>query len=195
MTAWVKPTVVNVTQDILHNGANDGTGYSMRINSSGKLALDVAFVAALASTTSITPNIWTHVAIVRNSGTWQCYINGVANGSTITNNPNAVSNWGTLGASRNGAGTAANFFSGVLDDVRFYTRVVTPSELLTLVANASVLNGTDISSSSLRAWYKLDESSGNMADSSGNGLTMTAVNSPTYTTGTIPSALLTRTAV
>lgn len=189
ITAWINPTAINVQQDIFQNGDNGGNGYELRITAGGKLRIDVAFVAGLSSTANLTAGAWQHVAAIRDGGVWQLYINGVANGSTITSTPNPVGSWATVGASRNGGGTASNLYGGLIDDVRFYERAITTGELTTLVSRASDPTISDISSTSLRAWWKMDESSGNPADSSGNALTLTAVNTPTFVTGIVATGV------
>jgi hypothetical protein len=70
-------------------------------------------------------------------------------------------------------------FSGSLDDIRIYNRVLSAAEVATL-------HSYHISppSSGLAGWWKFDESSGSAAaDSSGNGLTGTLTGAPTWTAG------------
>jgi len=84
------------------------------------------------------------------------------------------------------SGTSNNWFAGSVDDVRFYDRVLTGTELTNLYNNGNVWPYTDISSTSLKFWHKLDDASGSSAvDSSGNGNTLTLTNTPPWVTGIV----------
>lgn len=184
MCCWIKPTSVSVNQDIMENGANDGNGYVLQIRTTNKLRLDISFVASLSSSTSLTAGIWTHVAATRTAGTWQLYLNGVADGGTITNAPNGPGGHTVIGCSQTDGGTASNFFGGLIDDARLYDRALSAGELVSLVAQATTPS-LAVSSTSLMGHWKLDETSGNAADSSGAGRTMTNTGTVTYTEGKV----------
>lgn len=187
MSAWIKLTAITGSnQHFFQNGASDGNGYILMVKSTtGKIRIDLSFVAGLDSTSAITPGVWTHVACVRNAGTWQLYINGVADGGTIGNGPNSPSTNTTIGASKTSGGVAGSFFGGLMDDVRFYERALSAAEIAALYNYGIDINNGDVNSSNLKMWYKLDETSGNAADSSGGGFTLTNTGTATYTTGQV----------
>jgi hypothetical protein len=75
--------------------------------------------------------------------------------------------------------------NGLVDDVRIYNREITPTERAALYA------GTEISSTSLMAWWKMNEGTGTtLADNSGNGNTATfsGTTLPVWVNGLLPSA-------
>jgi hypothetical protein len=88
--AWVCFTSLpNSLNAIYSNGLNDSTGAIaavVYVNSAGNLGF---YNYPVATTTSSTVPLgrWTHVAIVRNSGTIALYINGVS-GATVANSSN-----------------------------------------------------------------------------------------------------------
>lgn len=184
ISGWMKSTDVTLTQHMFQNGNNDGDGYVLMIASS-KLRIDLSFVANLNSSTTFVNNTWYHVACVRNAGVWQLYINGLADGGTISNNPNSPGGNTCLGTSKNSGGTpSSSYFGGLLDDWRWYARPLSAAEILDIYnqgSNPSII----VSAASLGGHWKCDESSGNLADSSGNGYTMTGTNTPTFTTGIV----------
>ena len=195
ISAWINLTAISGTQAIFQNGESDGNGYIFRINSAGRLQLDVSFVASLTASTVLTPGTPYHAVCRRISGTWQIFLNGSTDGGTIGNNPNGPGGNTTVGAQRTSGGTASNFFGGLLDDVRFYSRALSNGEI-TALYNQGTTPSIVVDSTSLEGHYKFDETSGNAADSSGNGRTLTNNNTATYTTGIVAiSNIPARTAV
>jgi hypothetical protein len=88
----------------------------------------------IASSSSLTLNTWNHIAVVRNGNSWQIYINGVADGASVTWNGNVDNNtssavFGIGGDITTGSGLTWN---GYIDDLRItkgyarYTSNFTP---------------------------------------------------------------------
>ena len=187
MCAWVKPSSFpNAQNMVITNGENDGNGYGLYIASDGTIRLDIAFVASLNSAQAISAGVWSHVAVVRSGGTWQCYLNGVAVGGTIGNNPNGPGARYCIGAGLQAAGTTNRWFAGAVDDARFYERALSASELLAIYNRGININNPDVSSANLKFWHKFEEGSGTSAASSGSSSnTLTLVNTPTWVTGQV----------
>ncbi len=86
----------------------------------------------IQGTTSVNTGLWVHVAVTRakTGGQVKLYINGAlqttATGSTATLNSNSVI---TLGATQ---GDATRSYNGSLDEVRFYTKVLSQAEITAL---------------------------------------------------------------
>src|SRR5262249_35835486 len=75
----------------------------------------------------------------------------------------------------------SSYTNGKIDDVRLYSRALSPSEISRLYDWAPGPVG----------WWKLDDRTGTSAfDSSGNGNTGTLTNGPAWTTGKIGQGLL-----
>lgn len=190
VVAWVKVTAypeAGVAAVIFNNGAHDGNGYQLRITDTGVFNFDISFVANLSSGYTLNTGQWYQVAVIRSGGTAQCYVDGVAQGSTSASTPNAISNFTTIGASQVAAGTVSRFFNGVVDDVRLYNRAITTTELTQLYnRGTNTRDYADISSTNLVQWFKLDETSGtSCADSSASAAPMTTTGSPSFVAGKV----------
>ena len=118
--AWVYPTTLAGTKPIIEcrTSASSTAGYAFLVDSSGNLAVYVnGFLGA--STTALSANAWTHVALVRTgtgSNQTTYYINGVASG-TITMSGNftdAISTVTRVG----GSTTASEVWVGYINDLR-----------------------------------------------------------------------------
>lgn len=186
ITAWINfNSVTGSHQAIFQNGSNNSDGYIFFVKSDGKLYLDLSFVSNLTSATTLTAGVDYFVALQRSGGTWQMYLNAVADGGTITNSPNSPSVNTTIGAHANSSGVVSSgYFGGKIDDVRFYSRVLSTTEL-TDIMNKATNPDIIVDSTSLQGHYKFDETSGDGADSSGNGRTITNFGTSTYTTGVV----------
>jgi Concanavalin A-like lectin/glucanases superfamily len=186
MVCWLNLIATPAGDDyFFDNGANDARGMGLYIHSDGVLHCDYSFVADVNSAFTINTATWYHVGIIRDTGTSQLYVNGVAKGSTIANAPNSGNDYVSIGAGVNSAGTLNGFLNCKVDDARFYERAITGAEILQLYNNGNVWPYTDISSVSLKYWYKFDESSGNPQDSSGNGIHLTNNGTSPYVTGIV----------
>jgi hypothetical protein len=73
---------------------------------------------ALRATTNISTNTWTHVSIVRLSGTITIYMNGVASGSVSNSYSSRPLN--LIGAIAQGGAPNFYFFSGYISNLRIY---------------------------------------------------------------------------
>lgn len=99
--------------------------------------VDVRFY--ITSATSIGNDVWTHVAVTwdgtTGSGAAKIYINGA-----VDNNTGTAADTETTAASvnlnmgQNAADSGAEQFAGLLDDIRVYSRALTPSQIATLAA-------------------------------------------------------------
>lgn len=139
------------------------------------------------STVTVGSGVWTHIAFVRDTvaDTISIYINGILGGST-TDTTTSVPTYGTfgIGEDRNPAGDRD--FAGSIDEMGLWSRALTADDVSRLY-NADRGNQypfTDDLTTSIVSYWKLDEASGNAADSFG-GVTLTNNNTVTYSTGLI----------
>jgi hypothetical protein len=109
------------------------------------------------STTSISLNTWYHIACVSDGSNIKTYINGVEEGSSGISG--SISETTDLALSGNSYDGYSGYFTGRIDDVRFYNYARTPAQI-----------AWDYNRGAPIAWWKLDECTGTTAyDSSVNG--------------------------
>jgi len=114
--AWVNPTITILNHTIAYNGDSGLNGWGV-IQSGNTYQGLFGGVVAFGSG-AVTANGWTHVALVRASGTATLYVNGVASGTT-TNAPNPPS--GLFAIAITPQNLSADRFVGWLDEVRVFT--------------------------------------------------------------------------
>ncbi len=181
---WIKPLATSGTHQAIascRSGTGIGTltGWFIYIAPNNNLEF---FTGASSSYSGgsvysnfggVFQNTWVHIAITLNKSSSACilYING---NSSFTTTRTYVNNTGTN--MRIGAGAnedTVNFIvrSGTLmDDFRFYNKVLTAAEVSTLVSPISNIVG----------WYSFDN---NANDASPNNNNLTNTNSVAYNTG------------
>ncbi len=129
---------------------------------------------AAYSTTLIPINTWIHIASTYDQNQVKLYFNGVLNATFNSNQALPVSNsqpW-YLGKRWDFLET----LSGAMDEIRIWNVARTQGQI-----QASMNSSVPTNSVGLRAYYKLDESTGNTAtDATGNGYDGTLSNSPTW---------------
>ena len=156
--------------------------YLANINST-EYRLNSSFAPAL--------NTWYHVSFVVDPANtiMKSYINGVFDASvaipngTVTHNANPLSF----------AGGGANYFNGIIDDVRIYNYARTPDQILVDYNNGAAARtgvGVDPNEGSADpfascvGYWPLDENTGTTAyDRSGNGKNITLTNGPVWAPG------------
>ena len=116
---WVNPSALSPKNGMFQQGFADG-GLAIRAETSGSLSVMRSGVDSYFSTsTTISANAWTHIALVYYSGVLKCYINGTADSQTSTTS----ANWTTSGnefilGTRWNGGAISNPMTGYLDDFR-----------------------------------------------------------------------------
>src|SRR5262249_40165547 len=137
--AWVNVTAVNqaLNKAILWKGNNLGqdatSSYSLFILTTNKFAFEIgngASAQLVSSTTSASPNIWTHIAAVADGSNLKIYVNGVLENTvaqTITpySSPFSV----VMG----GSGLSGNFLNGLVDEVEIFNRALSQVEIQSIV--------------------------------------------------------------
>jgi hypothetical protein len=117
---WVKPTTSAASQVIVYNGTTGGAGSG----GWGLLIADDNTYEALFGgvilfgTNTATPNVWTHLALVRASGGSTLYVNGKATISTGIGPLPPQGNFALATAPQSVPGQA---FTGLIDEVRVFT--------------------------------------------------------------------------
>ena len=172
---WIKPNDIASYQYVLSfiNSVDGWNGLGIRITNTGKIQVVRANSGAVTttenSTTTLSLNVWQHVAVsVQQSGA-VIYINGSPDG-TFSSTPFTTNNTGSfdIGMNEYASGATQAFTNGSIDQVRIFNRVITANEVTTLYGEtsaSSTKSTTDIfADSSALALYEFE---GNANDTGG----------------------------
>jgi hypothetical protein len=125
------------------NGTNSGSGIIMVQQDDGTIYTSVALSANdMVSTTPISDNKWHHIALVFDQNNANSiYIDGVldASAGNLAPWPWPVGQEIELGRSHDSAWEAYN---GLMDDFRFYDRILTDPEIASIHANGALVDTT-----------------------------------------------------
>lgn len=123
--AWVNTTSTSGVATIAYNGNPGNNGWGLyRIGSNWSALLGGV---SQAVTSPVTLNTWTHLAMVRSSGTTRLYVNGTPVITTTTQIPNPANFDFGIGA------LGTEYFNGRIDQTRVFTFAAgafSPSDLL-----------------------------------------------------------------
>lgn len=131
---------------------------------------------------TITPNVWTHYAVIFDISTDEVkfYINGSQQGATQTQTLNTQDSTVDFQLA---ARDTAQFFNGWIDDVRLWSRELTDQEISDLDSDPCTFdNGTN-----LEGWWELNNDANDHADT-GNSNDLTGTNSPEFQSADLPYA-------
>ncbi len=138
---WIKPLDISSYQYVLSfiNAVGGWNGLGVRITNTGKIQLVRANSGAVTtsenSTTSLSLNVWQHIAItVQQSGT-VIYINGSEDG-TFSNTPFTTNNTGSfdIGMNEYNPGVTQAWMNGSIDQLRIFNSVL-PQAAVTALYN------------------------------------------------------------
>jgi prepilin-type N-terminal cleavage/methylation domain-containing protein len=194
---WVKPSVTGGNRVIIHKN-NAGSGWRVYLNGTTITADYQAFAGSATHATAIAAGSWSHVVAVFNNTTGQVtlYVNRVAGtasaiafGGANTTNANAI-NIAT--------GAGMTNFSGTIDDVRLYNRVLTGTEIDSVYNFNSGDSGAygssgEIAPGVLAGGWRLDDGTGAVAANYStvvvNGTINGTLTASSWTTGKTPLGL------
>ncbi len=116
---WVYPNTL-VSNDVLYDSRQStggtGTGFSIVVNSSGVVQTYTALGYRCISTSTLSVGKWSHIAVVRSSGTDTLFIDGIAQAGTSTLGGNYTDQKCRIGSDVNGA----EAWGGYIADFRLY---------------------------------------------------------------------------
>ncbi|MFA5216459.1 LamG-like jellyroll fold domain-containing protein [Sulfuricurvum sp.] len=133
-TDWLAPGVTGVEQA----GTNNDIFWGW-LDGSGKIGLNALGDGVQAkSSISINDGTWRHIVLTRDASTGllQIYINGVLNASATSGTGTVGTTFSSIGRIEDTGGTPA-YFSGSLDEVKIFDRVLNPDEIATIYSNES----------------------------------------------------------
>lgn len=177
--AWIYPSSnpVDSNKTIVRVGIGSDELFGFQLNSSNKIRFDWydgSFHSEVGNMTVATDQ-WSHIMVVRNRNNIKIYINGVLDISVDT----GTTPVGANPVLRIGSGAATQDFTGFIDEVRIYNRVLSADEVQALYNWAPGPVG----------YWKLDENEDSTAiDSSGRGNNLT-INGPNWTKGRLGQGL------
>ncbi len=112
---WVRPDATDGTRCVAYNGATDGNGWGLYLlNGTYQVLLGNRLLFGEAPAVV---GEWTHLALVRNSGTNTFYVNGVATASNLTEPIPPSTGFGLAAPPQD---PTVEFFAGTLDEVRVF---------------------------------------------------------------------------
>jgi uncharacterized delta-60 repeat protein len=157
-------------QNLFKNGKD--YGYALYLNTSStpakySLTLPANGVCGDidASSATVNPNIWNHIALTRENGVWHLFENGVELSLTGTTSCTPVTSDYNLSIGFNPNPAYISSFSGQFDEVRVWNIAKTAGDI-----NTTMNHQLDGNESGLVAYYNFDERVGDrVIDISGNG--------------------------
>lgn len=172
--AWIKPNEIQEGKTYRIFGEYESSGLDFQIRD-GKLEILNEGQSYHYGSTSISPNIWTHIAFTSDGKDIVTYINGVEDARTnITLPLDYIANI-RIGVNWIYTGGSSLFdyieeFPGIIDELRIWNIARSGDEINNTIDRQLFVPQTiSISNSSLNASYDFNESSGSTAfDSSGN---------------------------
>jgi sugar lactone lactonase YvrE len=170
MEIWARWSgAANGNQILFYNGHTGNGGYGILMNPSGNLQILVGGLSYLVSSANITAGIWQHVAIVRSSGTWSLYLDGIQYSvSPNTTNPRAPNVAGGNQLSIGYAQDGGQRYYGDLDEAKFWTVARNISQIQSDMNSCSTG-----ATAGLLAYWSFNEGIGSTAaDGSGNGYSL-----------------------
>lgn len=153
LEAWVRWNGGAAGQLVAYNGDSSSSGYGIFIEPTGTIRVLVGGVGWATCDCAVTPDEWTHVAAVRDTGVWKIYRNGVA--GNVSDAPGAPQPPTTGTFSVGGSQERTDIFNGGIDEVRAWTVARTQAEIARDLSVA--LFGDE---PGLAAYYRLDEGHG-----------------------------------
>jgi hypothetical protein len=134
---WMNPTSIN-NQTIFATGQGGSTAARayVQLDAAGRINYIVrnggVNISAAQGPTTLTTNVWTHIAVVQDGTSLKMYYNGasqsvtqsVGTGAEWFSNATAQDRW-TIGNLISNGVVAGSYYAGRLDDVRYYSNTTT----------------------------------------------------------------------
>ncbi len=145
LEAFVYPTTASGTRKIYDGRPNTTAGNYPVLHIDGNNAVFFVDTTALITGTTVIPaNAWTHILVSRVSGNLRLFINGVQDGSTVSNSINFANGTARPAIGVRGSSLANDFFTGYISNVRVitgsgFTSVTVPTTPLTAVSGTLLL--------------------------------------------------------
>lgn len=162
--AWVKFNAVQNSAIIQRlNAAETTSAFGLYLNSSGNFVhyADDGALHTVTATTIAEAGKWYHVAGAFSAGTMRLFVDGVEEGTPVTGISSLTGSMDHLNIGKNMSGRGDNYLNGQVDEVRLWNAALTESGIADWMYRG--LDSTNLNFSSLAAYYKLDDGTGNTA--------------------------------
>jgi hypothetical protein len=137
LLTWVKHTESGVTDYIISKEDADNDGYRLQFNSDNTLTCSVDAIDITSSIT-ITDTNWHHLAcVIDRDGNGAIYIDGQLAGTPVAINSEAMGTTANLTIGTRSY-SATNYFTGLIDDTRFYNYTLSPAQIKNVMNHGSV---------------------------------------------------------
>ena len=137
LQGWIKPVALsNGLQIILYNGNTSTNGWGLASDENGTLYVFFGGISLTSTTTTLSLNQWSHLALIRNSGITKVFLNANEIFSSALATPQTPS--GNLLFGINNINTEA--FNGSLDEIKIYNSALTAAQVSTEYNNGAVEN-------------------------------------------------------
>lgn len=168
ISGWFRNTGANGSDRHLLGKATSATqtGYEIKLTSAGTLSFIIGYdgdTDTITSTNSYTDNQWHHFTATKNgTSSTNLYVDGILVGtdsSLIANGSLDNSQGFYLGGIDFGSGFSSAY-TGFIDDIRIYDKVLTPTEIKSLYSGGGLVLGmsdTNSLSDGLVGYWKLDD--------------------------------------
>jgi hypothetical protein len=129
LEAWVRPSALGGWRTVVFKERAGGSVYGLYADQAGSRPLGQVFIGAERNAIGASPlplNAWSHLATTYDGSVVRLYVNGVLAGSTSFTGAMTAS----TGVLRIGGNSIwAEWFAGLIDEVRVYNRVLTSTEI------------------------------------------------------------------
>lgn len=200
-SGWFRaPPISSGTKTLMSKFESTGAdgGYAIYLNSDGNVVCGIdddntwgPDASAATSSANYDDNHWHHFSCVKDgTSTLKLYMDGV-----LAQNNTSISGVGTLVNDDSfyiGRDAAGNYFRGYMDEVKMYRYARSEAQVYTDFLSRGGANGVSAAvstdgqrflSDGLVGYWKMDGSSGNASDNSGNGNSLTNNGTTTYVAG------------
>jgi RHS repeat-associated protein len=164
ITAWIKPDNVSSLQQVagkygFHPTGNCAYGYRLEVSANGKASFNVdpsecGNTNVLSSTTTLQTGNWYFLTGTYNGTTAKIYVNGQQENSGTRTLDACYTNFFIGVTYSDYSSTYQQYFDGVIDDVRYYNKVLSATEIRSLYI-------TGDNDSNLVSRWKLEDDANN----------------------------------
>lgn len=141
-SVWLKPEILTTNEVIFNYGkyANEQMFYLV-LNSSGNLILSDGTTSYINAPNIFTVNEWVHVAVTFNGNTTRLFKNGI---NIASNSNSALLTQDSQIVIGRDMGNNSNYYKGHIDELLFYNRYLSDSEIKRLYAGYNLTGHIDL---------------------------------------------------